>query len=340
MAKKFFYNRVYNTKRTIINAIIIGVCVIGVIICFIITSNFQGESHETNNANLSIKTDVSVEVNEEFSEEIFFSKMENITLDDIEINYDLDYDISKIGEYDVNIIVNEKNYSSVLKVVDTTNPELVTKDVTIEKGTTYTANDFVESCSDNSKEDCIISFFTGLDEDGNSVDYSNYKDEGTYIIRIKAEDASGNQTLKNATLTIGDGNTGTNTPETPVSCKYGDNTYDNETYLLAINITANNCAISLDLYKDSETAADINKLMENETTRIMKDIAKLNLTGTKALDRKVTAVINTSGSGVVGYELKMTVNITNNGKTETVAEYRINEDGKRVFTQNPYKLES
>ena len=104
MAKKFFYNRVYNTKRTIINAIIIGVCVIGVIICFIITSNFQGESHETNNANLSIKTDVSVEVNEEFSEEIFFSKMENITLDDIEINYDLDYDISKIGEYDVNII--------------------------------------------------------------------------------------------------------------------------------------------------------------------------------------------------------------------------------------------
>ena len=44
MAKKFFYNRVYNTKRTIINLIIIGVCVIGVIICFVVTPNVDEES--------------------------------------------------------------------------------------------------------------------------------------------------------------------------------------------------------------------------------------------------------------------------------------------------------
>ena len=55
MAKKFFYNRVYNTKRTIINLVIIGVCVIGVIICFIVTSNFQGENHNSPESSLSIK---------------------------------------------------------------------------------------------------------------------------------------------------------------------------------------------------------------------------------------------------------------------------------------------
>ena len=66
----------------------------------------------------------------------------------------------------------------------------------------------------------------------------------------------------------------------------------------------------------------------------------LNLTGTLALNRKVTAVINTSGSGIVGYELKMTVTITNNGKSETIAEYKVNNAGKRVFITNPYKLAS
>ena len=70
MAKKFFYNRVYNTKRTIINIIIIGVCIIGVIVCFIITSNFQGKSNKPK-GELSIKKEVTVEINEDFSKEIF-----------------------------------------------------------------------------------------------------------------------------------------------------------------------------------------------------------------------------------------------------------------------------
>ena len=73
MAKKFFYNRVYNTKKMIINAIIIGVCIIGIIVCFIIVSSFEGESHNNNqNGNLSIKNESTVEINEEFTKELFF----------------------------------------------------------------------------------------------------------------------------------------------------------------------------------------------------------------------------------------------------------------------------
>lgn len=345
MAKKFFYNRVYNTKRTIINAIIIGVCIIGVIVCFILVSSFEGEDHSVKTGDVTIKPEVTIEINEEFKNEIFFSKIENFNVDDVKIKYPLDYDNSKVGKYDVTIVINEKNYNTVLNVIDTKMPELTLKNVEIEKNKTYTANDFVASCTDNSKKDCKISF-KGIDEDGNSIDYSAYKEEGKYQIKIAAEDESGNQIIKEATLTIGNPKTnigsGNNdeTTNNQTTCKYGDNKYDTNNYLLAVDITSNKCAISLDLYKDETMTKNINKLMDTETSSIKKDVEALNLKGTLALNRKVTAVINTSGSGIVGYELKITVTITNNGKSETVVEYKVNNNGKRVFITNPYKLES
>jgi len=162
MAKKFFHNRVHNTKRNIINAIIIGVCIIGVIICFIVVSSFEGEDHRQENGNISIKSEATVEINEAFTKDIFFSKIENVDLDNIAITYS--EDITKIGRYDVNIVINDKSYVSILNVVDTKIPELTLKDVTIDKGKTYSAYDFVEKCSDNSNVDCKISYYDGKDE--------------------------------------------------------------------------------------------------------------------------------------------------------------------------------
>jgi len=344
MAKKFFYNKVYNTKRTIINAIIIGVCIIGVLICFIIVSNFEGENHNTPSGNLSIKNEVTIEVNEEYSNEIFFSKIENVDLKDIKVNYSLGYDPTKVGEYGVSIVVNEKEYPVTLKVVDTTKPTLVLKEVTIEKNKSYKIEDFVKSCTDNSSEKCLLSYY-GIDEDGKAIDYSNYTKEGEYQIKIAATDASENQIVKETKLIIGkpnntdSGNT-TTQPEKPVTCKYGNNTYDTNTYLLAANISTNGCAVSLDLYKSESMTKEINKIMDTETTKIKRDVEELNLTGTLALNRKVTAVTNTSGDGIVGYELRMIVTITNKNDTKTVVEYRINNEGKRVFINNPYKLNS
>lgn len=347
MAKKFFYNRVYNTKRNITNAIIIGACIIGVIICFIVVSSFDGENHSTNNGNLSIKNEVTVEVNQEFENDVFFSKIENVDVNDIKVNYSLDYDISKIGRYNVTLEIGGKEYSSVLNVVDTMKPELLLEDVEIKKDEKYSADDFVTSCSDNSKSDCVIYFSeNGIDEEGNSIDYSNYTEIGKYQIKITAEDEAGNQITKDATLTIkeneetGGGFEGNENPgeDEPIVCKYGDNSYDTENYLLAIDITANDCAISLDLYRDESMTIEINKLMDTETTRIRKDVEALNLTGTLALNRKVTAVINNSGSGIVGYELKMSVTITHDGETKTVTEYKVDNEGKRVFIENPHNL--
>lgn len=339
MAKKFFYNRVYNTKRTIINLIIIGVCVIGVIICFVVTSNFQGENKNTPEGILSIKSEVAIEVNESYTNEIFFSKIENIDLDKIEVIYPDDFEVSKLGEYEITIKVNNKNYNTILKIIDTTQPELLVKEVTITKGGSYTVNSFVDSCSDNSGKDCLISFYQGIDEDGNATEYSNYKEVGTYAIKVSATDESGNQTIQETKLNIVKSDE-TPSPKPPVTstCKYGNNEYDTTNYLVASDITTNKCAVSLDLYKDSSTTKEINKLMENETIKIKKDVDALNLKGTLALNRKVTAVINNSGNGIVGYELRMTVTITNNGKSTTVADYKVNSSGKRVFITNPHEL--
>lgn len=350
MAKKFFNNRVHNTKRTIINIVIIGICIIGVIICFVITSNLDVENHNKPGGELSLKTETTIEVNEEFTTEIFFSKIENVSLEDIKVTYPNDFDISKIGSYEISLLISGKTYTTTLIIVDTIKPELELKQVTIKENDTYTAKDFVNTCTDNSKEKCNIKFFqNGIDEEGNKVDYSNYKTAGIYSIKIIATDAAGNENVQETKLIIESNNNNTPTtkpeqpeqpepPEKPTTCKYGNDDYDTNNYLIAVNITSNGCAVSLDLYKDTATTAGINKLMETETTRIKKDVEALKLNGTLALSRKVTAVINKSGDGIVGYELLMTVVLSNNGNVETVAEYKVNSVGRRVFITNTHNL--
>lgn len=340
MAKKFFYNRVYNTKRTIINLVIIGICIIGVIVCFIITSNFQGENHNTPEGSLSIKREVTVEVNDTVKTEMFFSKVENTNLEKVKVVYPDNYNVSKPGKYEIILTIDGKDYNTTLNIVDTTKPVLTLKELTIKSNESYNVDDFVENCTDNSNENCIISFYTeGIDEDGKQINYSQYKKDGTYSIKISAKDNNGNQTVKETKLTIGNKNTTNENKPTIINCKYGNSIYDTNNYLVAIDITTSGCAISLDLYKDAGMTTEINKLMNTESTRIKKDVDALNLNGTLALNRKVTAVINTTGDGIVGYELRMTVTMTNNNKSETVVDYKVDNNGQRVFITNPYKLE-
>jgi len=339
MAKKFFNDRVHNTKRTIINLVIIGVCIIGVIVCFIITSNFQGENHNTPEATLSIKREVTIEINDQIKTEIFFSKIENTNIDNIEVLYPENFNLSKPGMYTITLVIDSKDYYTNLYVVDTTKPDLEVKELTIREDGSYNANDFIKNCIDNSNDKCNISFYEdGVDEEGKPIDYSKYKNPGTYAIKISAKDSSGNQIVKETKLTIGNKqNTNENKPVI-VNCKYGNSVYDKNNYLVAIDITTNGCAVSLDLYKDASMTTEINKLMNTESTRIKKDVDKLNINGTLALNRKVTAVINTTGDGIVGYELRMTVTMSKKDKTETIVDYKVDANGERAFITNPYKL--
>lgn len=339
MAKnKFFYNKVYNVKRNIINAIIIGICVVGIILCFIFTSKFYG-NNPNEQKNLDIKSEVTIEVNDTINKEIFFSKLENVNLDEIEIIYPDDFTTEKVGRSNIIIKVNDKNYDSILNVVDTEMPNLVVKNVKINENGSYNPNSFVSKCTDNSKNDCVISFYEAVDTDGNKINYGEYTESGTYNIKISAKDESGNEAIKEAKLTITKKN-GTTTTVNPVveECKYGNANYNTKEYILTVPISVNNCAVSIDLYKDETMTEKINKIMETETIRIKKDVDSLNLKGRFALNRQISTVFNTSGNGLVGYELTMTINITSNNESSNVVSYKLNSDGKRIFINNPYNL--
>ena len=336
--KKFFYNRVYNVRRNIINMVIIGLCVIGIIVCFIVTSNFKSKNNPKE-VIATIKEEVTIEVNDTVSKEMYFSKLENANLDEIEVKYPDDFSSSKVGSYNVTITINGKNYDSTLNIVDTQKPNLEVKNVNIYKNEKYDVNSFVISCYDNSNNECIISFYEGAtDVDGNKLNFANYKSSGVYNVKISAKDQNGNEIVKDAILTINKKNS--TKPVTPVleECKYGNSNYDASKYTLSVSITSNNCAVSLDLYKSEQTTSAINKLMETETIRIKKDIEKLNLDGKFALNRQISAIFNEEANGLVGYELSITVNITNNNESKNVVSYKVNSEGKRVFSNNPYNL--
>ncbi len=99
-----------------------------------------------------------------------------------------------LGTYQVHLYNLEKtlDLKVTLSVVDTTPPQLVVKDATVSQGQEYKVEDFVESCTDNSKSDCSLSF--AEDELPRAV--------GVYEIVIVASDPSGNTTKQQAKLSI------------------------------------------------------------------------------------------------------------------------------------------
>lgn len=366
MAKKFFYNKVYNTKRTIINVVIIGACILGIVLCFIFVSRFKGESHEKKLTYDLNTAGVTIEVNEEYTNAIFLTRINDDTdLTKIHVKYPSNFDITKSGVYDVKITIDgdeaNKEYSIPLTVIDIVKPDLVTKQLTIKEKEQYIATQFVESCTDNSTHDCHIDFYKdGTDEDGNIVNYEEYTDVGTYPIKIVATDDDGNENVQETMLIIESDSTTTpddpgnpddpNTPDTPSIpepvCKYGSNEYDTDEYVLTTDITTNGCALSLDLYQDAIDYYEDNlskktlrKVIDNEILRIKKDVEALNLIGILRLEQHITVVLNDTGRGLVGYQLNIIVTKEDsNHNIEKIANYKLSHSGKRIYTENPYNL--
>ena len=157
--------------------------------------------------------------------------------------------------------------------------------------------------------------------------------KGTYEIKIIAYDNSGNEIVKKTKLIIENGKETTNQ-----ACEYGDNTYDTTNYVLASDVTNNSCALNPALYQDETTSKNVNTMLANETKRLKKDLDNLKLEGTIALNRTINIVMNTSNTGIVGFEIIFTTTLTNNDKNDVILEYKINTDAKRVFIVNKYNL--
>lgn len=147
----------------------------------------ESSNIQTKEEKINIKENVEVEINSEvLNIKNFF---ENSNFSDGEINYfesdkkiKFDTKYNKIGSFKVVIKINDKNYETTLDVVDKLAPTLKLKELTITLGDKFEINSFVESCTDNSEEDCILSY----------KENKKYTKVGTYDVTIIAKDKSDN----------------------------------------------------------------------------------------------------------------------------------------------------
>ena len=336
-SKKFFNQKVKKKPSISIKSyVVLAIIIVLIIIVVIFIISIQNNNSKIQNATIEMRDRVVVEIGSDYPDKtLFFTNLENVKEDDIKVSYSK-ADINKVGVYNVTLKVYSKEFTSILEVVDTTSPELTVKNVTITKGSTYKAVDFVDKCTDNSNEDCIIEFYnSSLDQDGNNIDYSKYTSEGTYWVQIIAKDASGNTTTPvSALLTIGE----ENNPVTPISCKYGNNEYDKSS-ILSIDDTENGCALDLNLYKSETLLAGVNALIKAEQEKLQKEFATLNLgVNDIYLYSNIDSVLNTTGTGIVGYTIKVELSIKKDGNNEVIESYILNKDGSRVYNVNKYNL--
>lgn len=339
MARKFFNQRVKgSSNKSMIAYIIVGACIILIFVAVIMVVIFSNSSPQEDPI-IEIRNVVTVEINSEVPDKtLFFAELQNVSENDINVSF-TDVDLTKVGEYPVEIEVYGETYESKVAVVDTEAPVLTVRNYNIDTGGSYSADDFVESCTDNSGEECIVEFYSlGMDQAGNTIDFSSFVAEGIYSVQIIASDSSGNSTSPiTAQLTIGD----SGGVQQPTYCNFGNSEYDSNTYILGVNVTQNGCALDLNLYYNEQVTAPAYDLINSDTERIKKEISKINISNVKQLhfDREINPVLNTAGTGLVGYTVHQTLTIEyNDGSTELVADYYINTDGNRVYSVNKFNL--
>ena len=195
------------------------------IYCYKQNKKIKVNSVDEVKAEVVVKAEVTAEImSDVFKVEDFFDNKK--TENDLEINYKKDgedvtflekYD--KLGTYEVVIKNKDKEYKSLLNVVDTTKPVLKLKSVSIKVNDKYNISDFIESCVDNSGEECILSY----KED------KLYKDLGVYDIVIIAKDSSGNETEETTKLEILEKQTSNKTNTETKNNTKNNNSNDNKT---------------------------------------------------------------------------------------------------------------
>lgn len=188
-------------KKILIVTIITVIVLLGITLFILLEKKDNKEKEsgniQTNEEKINIKENVEVEINSEvlnikdfFENSNFSDGKINYFENDKKIKFDTKY--NKIGSFKVVIKINDKNYETAINVVDTLAPTLKLKELTITLGDKFEINSFVESCTDNSKEDCILSY----------KENKKYTKAGTYDVTIIAKDKSDNVAEETTKLII------------------------------------------------------------------------------------------------------------------------------------------
>ena len=228
MKKRFIFDEKYNkknAKKESLKWLIIGVAVLAlIIVIIIIILATRNNKPQPAIPQFELNTELILESGSPLPKVVdYFLKYENIDLNDVKITYPSEFEVSfdtslcskaeleeinkqenfEPDDYDcvqsmlkapntygVTISLLEKDYTVNLIVKDTTAPVILTNKVEIYSDQSYSVNDFVKLCFDINDE-CNVSYYN-KDTAGNDFDYSAFKDEGTYTIRLIGTDKFGN----------------------------------------------------------------------------------------------------------------------------------------------------
>jgi len=206
-------------KIIVIDGIILLVIILSIVLFMMFKPKFNENNisdYQVNGGKVKVKTSITLPLGSKVPNVQDLVKY-NKSSGSIQIYYENDLitsnTLDKIGTYKAIINVDDATYESNIIVEDNEAPVLEIKDVTIKLKNKYSINDFIETCSDNSKENCKIEYAN--DEMG------EYIAVGTYEIDIIARDESGNETKGQAKLTIEGSNSAASNDNTNEITKYG-----------------------------------------------------------------------------------------------------------------------
>ncbi len=347
---RFFNGKVKNDKNTLIRyGVIAGGVLLIIIIIILIAVNAKGSK-----GTLTLNPVTEVEVNTELPDKTkFFKEIVDFDENDIEIDYN-DADISVVGSYTVTLSAKGRGSEDVeLKVVDTTAPELTLQTYTINYGEPYYVEDFVNSCTDNYDEECMVEFFSeSTDQYGNNIDYSSFTEVGTYTIMIIATDENGNVSEPQSTSLIIQSE-GEEKPVNPVSCDFGDlEVSEDVTYPVAVVVgdKKNKCAVDRDLWDDEDIQKPVNDFYQDDYERLKAQLLPIleeeYPDGARpTVFPHYVAVLNKDLTGLVGYAIYIKVYVVDydyEGKVDITdnlkLSYYLNSDGSRDYDVNVYDL--
>ena len=163
-----------NRKKLVIT--LIGVIVLGIGL-FVYQTFIKKQLH--------FKENLTVEINGKFNPNSYISEVEHGSVKDVACQ-SKNLNIKKLGKYEVTYTYKNREYTTMIQVVDTTKPVFKgLDDLTVSLNTTLDLKAGVE-VSDNSLEEIKYKI------DDKKIDTSK---EGTYEVTYSAKDSSGNKTI-------------------------------------------------------------------------------------------------------------------------------------------------
>ena len=177
-----------STKKKFLIFVVIFALIIGGIVFFFRTNNFNIKK----TIKLELGDTISTNVEDYITNKPMNTSKYKLNIDNV--IFDKDHVLTTAGEYKYQVTLNDTIKEGTIIVSDSKAPEVQTNDLTIGVNEEFDLNDFIFICDDYSLP-CEVTTDSKYDK----------SKEGTYDLKLKVSDHSGNSVDKNVKLTVKEG---------------------------------------------------------------------------------------------------------------------------------------